>query len=624
MRYVLPGLMGVCLCVAVILFGAVELHYAVIVYALAGLAALIWAGRVFLAETVFWKPSPIHWPVLGFVAYCFLHYFLSPYEYPSRMELFQVCLYGLVYFIIANNVNRSRERTIVIFMLLVLGTAEAMYGIWQAYTRSEAVLHLTRPSGFNTRASGTYVCPNHLAGLLEMVVAFALARLALYQPPERDSIQTQVLSKVMLAYAVLAMLAGILFTLSRGGWFATTIGFLLFLVWGGGNRRFLSRRIGVAAAALCVFGLLLFTVPRAKHYVGLTLSSRQQEGAMGLRDTSLKGRTMLWGATWRMIKDYPVLGTGAGTWQWAHQKYRHPRMQFTADYAHNDILQMTSDYGVIGFALVAAALGCFFWQARRLMVHGVTSEHRCFTTGAIVAVCILLVHSWFDFNLHIPANALLFCAILGLVAGMQVPEGPWAARPLGKPLRYLLGVALLLVVVAGLYFVLPAARAVKYTEWGDQEKNMLNWDAATELFNEAIRYDPNYIRPRTKLGDIYMAQAQFRVGEERAAERRELGQKAVEHYKAAFQLNRSRGNILAKLANAYEMAGDIEQARKCFNEAIPLDPNNINIHSRLALFLRRRGEEKEALQVFELIAKLQASPFTDWNLWELRYGALPE
>src|SRR5688572_4045059 len=109
MRYVVPGLLGVCLCTAVILFGAVELHHALYVYGLAALLALIWAGKLFFGKTALWKPSPMHWPVLGFVLYTVIHYFFTPYEYLSRLELFQVCLYGLVYFWVANNINRGHD-----------------------------------------------------------------------------------------------------------------------------------------------------------------------------------------------------------------------------------------------------------------------------------------------------------------------------------------------------------------------------------------------------------------------------------------------------------------------------------------------------------------------------------
>jgi hypothetical protein len=38
------------------------------------------------------------------------------------------------------------------------------------------------------------------------------------------------------------------------------------------------------------------------------------------------------------------------------------------------------------------------------------------------------------------------------------------------------------------------------------------------------------------------------------------------------------------------------------------------------LFLRRRGEEKEARKVFERVARLKASWFTYWNLTDLSQG----
>ena len=620
MNYVVPGLLGVCLCAATILFGAVELHYSVLVFGLAMLLALIWAGKLFFARTAMWKPSPMHWPVLGFVVYTFIHYFLSPYEYLTRMELFQVCLFALIYFIAANNVNRGRERTIVISILLLLATLEAMYGIWQGFTQSDAVLNMVRPRAYSSRASGTYVCPNHLAGFLEMILGFALARLAIYQPPERDSIESQVLNKVMVGYALLAILAGILFSLSRGGWFSTIIGIIVFLVWNGVRYRFSWRPVAIGAAALCVFGLLLFSVPQARYHFGLMLTAKDPENATILRDTSLNGRTPMWAATWRIIQDNPIFGTGAGTWQWVHPKYRESYTPFHADYAHNDILQMTADYGVVGFALAAITLGCFFWQARRLTVESVTSEQRAFAVGAVVGISILLVHSWFDFNLHIPANGLLFCTILGLVAGMQVPEGPWSPKPMKPAVRYLLGCGLLIVIAVGAFFVWPAAQAVRYTELGNRKKDYLQWDEAIDYYERAIKYDPKYIRPRTKLGDIYFVQAKFRVGEDKEQERLELARKAVDNYKVAFQLNKARGDVLAKLASAYELAGELDSARTCFDTASNLDPYNLTIKGQYGLFLRKIGENKKAIEVLEVLERFKSTESSIINLWELRHG----
>lgn len=299
-------------------------------------------------------------------------------------------------------------------------------------------------------------------------------------------------------------------------------------------------------------------------------------------------------------------------------------MPFQADYAHNDFLQMTADYGVVGFALAAITLGCFFWQARRLTVESVTSEQRAFVVGAVIAISILVVHSWFDFNLHIPANGLLFCTILGLVAGMQIPEGPWSARPLKPVFRYLLGCGLLIAVAAGTVFVWPAAKAVHYTRMGNREKDYLQWDEAIDYYERAIACDPKYIRPHTKLGDIFIVQAHFRVGEEKRGERLELARKSVNHYQVAFDLNRSRGDVLAKLAGAHELAGDLQTARKCFEEASGLDPYNMTIKGQYGLFLRRIGDNKKAIEVLEVVERLNASQSTIINLAELRESVRQE
>lgn len=618
MRYVVPGLLGACLCTAVILFGAVELHHALYVYGLVALLALIWVGKLFFARTANWKPSPMHWPALGFVAYTVIHYFFSPYEYLSRMELFQVCLYGLVYFVVANNINRGQERTVVIGILLVLGTLEAMYGVWQGYTRHDYVLFASRPDGYLGRGSGTYVCPNHLAGLLEMILGFALARLALYRPSERESIERQLLSKVLIAYAVLAMLAGILFTLSRGGWASTAVGVLLFLVWGGLRTRGVLARIGVGVAALSVFGFLLFSVPKVRYYLTLNTLDSTQNQLVALKDATMSGRSLLWGATWNMIKDNPVFGTGAGTWQWVHQKYRDPQMQFTADYAHNDILQATSDYGLVGFLLIGATLACFYWHAGRLSIRGITPEHRCFSMGAVLAVSTLVVHSWFDFNLHIPANGLLFATILGMVAGMEIPDGPYGARPLRPALRYVLGAALVGVVALGATRVWSSAQAVRYTHLGDIEKDHLQWDDAIEYFYTAIDYDPKYIRARTKLADLYYTQATFRLGEDKVEERAKILRKCIKHYRVAHELNPLRSDVLLKLAGAYELAGEFESACKTFDDALAKDPNNGPLHFQYGLFLRRRGEDTRALQLFERSHKLQPNDSVYLNILDLR------
>ena len=97
-------------------------------------------------------------------------------------------------------------------------------------THSDAVWHLTKPSQYGNRATGTYFCPNHLAGFLEMVLPLGLAYLF--------AGRLNATFKVFLGYACLVISVGIGLTLSRGGVLATGVSVLVFLFWLLGHRKY--------------------------------------------------------------------------------------------------------------------------------------------------------------------------------------------------------------------------------------------------------------------------------------------------------------------------------------------------------------------------------------------------
>jgi len=104
-------------------------------YALALLLTLIWAGKLFGAKVVSWKHSPLHLAVVAFIAYAVARYFFSPLEYEARLDLIDICLCGLVYFIAASNFYRPRDRAWFIWALLALAIFEAVLGIFQFTTQ---------------------------------------------------------------------------------------------------------------------------------------------------------------------------------------------------------------------------------------------------------------------------------------------------------------------------------------------------------------------------------------------------------------------------------------------------------------------------------------------------------
>lgn len=84
------------------------------------------------------------------------------------------------------------------------------------------------------------------------------------------------------------------------------------------------------------------------------------------------------------------------------------------DHAHNDYLEVLAESGIIGGAsligLAFGGLGYLFvlWMKRKdYFVRGIVF-------GCMAGIVSLLLHSFVDFNLHIPANALYFVVLFAL------------------------------------------------------------------------------------------------------------------------------------------------------------------------------------------------------------------
>ncbi len=134
-----------------------------------------------------------------------------------------------------------------------------------------------------------------------------------------------------------------------------------------------------------------------------------------LSNLSLSTRYDVYENTLTMAKDFPLFGTGAGTFQYLYPKYKTLLSQSYYLHTENDYLELLSDTGLSGFMTVLIGFILFFkkiltrcWRSENPYVRGIT-------IGVVCSVVAILSHSLVDFNLHIPANALFFTIILGLI-----------------------------------------------------------------------------------------------------------------------------------------------------------------------------------------------------------------
>ncbi len=210
----------------------------------------------------------------------------------------------------------------------------------------------------------------------------------------------------------------------------------------------------------------------------------------------------------RIAHNYPVFGTGPGTFTFIHPRYQGSTFALKAVLTHDDYLNCLDDYGLVGFALaiffVAAVTLKFF---RPLDIDNRWQERVVAATG-FAAWLALLAHSWVDFNLHIPANARMLFALTGLALGRFKDEsaGQWLTLSLAWAGRGLGGAVIVLGLVYGALVVRMGASDIVYeTAFGVSDEVPVSESMAAA--RRALAFDPTNPQALTFLGDLWRYKA---------------------------------------------------------------------------------------------------------------------
>lgn len=300
---------------------------------------------------------------------------------------------------------------VVVWPLIAIATIEAGLGLWQYFVGT----------GEQVRW-GTYANHNHYAGFLEMTLPFAVmypvAVLRRARSRWHSPLPPSLAACGLWALAGM-MFVGIVHSFSRMGFIAALSSLFVMgtlalgtrqLDWVTGSRR----RRWVAAAMVATLALAGFVfLPPDK------LVQRFAE-LVSTDELTAGGRTHLWAETIPLIRAYVFFGCGLDGYETAFSKFKVSGVLVTDDFAHNDYLQLLAELGLVGF-LIAAALA---FSVVRLAVHGAVksadSEMRYFAVACAGALAAILLHSLADFNLYIPANAMLLAWIAGMTAGNRL------------------------------------------------------------------------------------------------------------------------------------------------------------------------------------------------------------
>src|SRR6266481_456851 len=369
-------------------------------------ATILWGVRLWLNPRPKLLWPPICWAVSAFAVYAVIRYLTADIEYVARQEVIHVLVYSALFFIILNNLYSQEKAQIIAITLVLLGMAISFYAIYQFLTDSDRVWQTF--ASYAHRASGTYISPNHLGGFLEMLVPLGLSMTVVSR--------LKPLLKVLLGYSVLVMAGGIAVTVSRGTWISTAAALVIFF-----GALFFHDKFRLPSFIL-LFVILMaggFFFPKTHIFQMRT----RQLFSNGKVDTDL--RLDLWRPAVKVWQENPWWGAGPAHFDFRFRKYRPENVQLQPERAHNDYLNALTDWGIVGLTIVMTGLALIFLGVIRTwrFVRGVPSDLEqkssnkfAFVVGGSAGLVAALVHSMVDFNMHIPANALIAVTLMALLS----------------------------------------------------------------------------------------------------------------------------------------------------------------------------------------------------------------
>ena len=401
---------GICLLIAfaVLAFGGAEPWGEAILEIGAAVLLLLWGETVIRRGQLEIQWNWLYIPVLGLAGFALAQAMLglSVYPYATKMELLRWDAYIILCFLAVESFRTERELKSFAWFLVSLGFIVSLFGIIQYLTFNGKLYWFVVPDQ-NGGAFGPFVYHNHFAGFVELVAPFGLALIFSGRVPKG---QLPALSLFTIVPIAALVLSG-----SRGGItsFLLEVALLTLLL---GVRKERGKRLLKAASLLIVTGVLL-------AWLGIGSTVQRFEQLFG-SDGPANGRLSLSRDAWQIFVHHPWIGTGLGTFETAYPRYASFYDGLRLDHAHNDYFELLASTGLIGGVFGLAFVAVLFWFGYANLRSAQNPGGRAFYGSALAACAGILLHSFVDFNLHLPSNALLFLIYAGLATSCRPAPQP--------------------------------------------------------------------------------------------------------------------------------------------------------------------------------------------------------
>ena len=427
-RHTLPSRFAfLVICIAIVLsalaYGTVH-YWALALFNLGALTVLVlWMLDAWNLGTLRVSRNLLQLPLLGVLLLGLIQLLplsgtLSLDPYSTRLVLVQLATLLIYFAATLVFIDTPHRLHLMVRTIMIFGFVLAIFGLTQSFTSPTKVYWVRELS--QSTAFGPFINRHHFAGYMELTIALPLGLLFAGVVDKQK--------RVLYLFVAGLMGVALVMTTSRGGIISLVaeIAFLAIVtaIWRTQSERRRTKssplksvaiRAGMAGALLVglFFGVLMlggeFSIYRFIDSVNT--------------DDPTTGRAHFWAVTLDIIKAHPYVGTGLGAFGVIYTRYDSRNGLFRLEQAHNDYLQVLSDAGIIGAVLAFSFVALLFWKAIS-RARSKDDFRRGVALAALSGCFAVLVHSFFDFTLHTPSNALLFLVMAALATLNGRVEAP--------------------------------------------------------------------------------------------------------------------------------------------------------------------------------------------------------
>jgi len=620
------------------------------------LALMFWGLKLISREEIRFTSTPLKFPILSFIAICFLSLIWSNSFFTSLKELPLFLAGPLLYFIITNNISNERQINRILDILLIVGGLFGIYGIFQykGIDFSFWARNVGRLQVFGLFGNVNYFA-EYLIVPLPIAVSLFLA--------SRNKFK-----KILLLIAILAIGTSLIVTFTRGSYLSFGVSlifmFFLFLISRGKNFIKNNKKIFIIILVVIIIITFLFIVPTTLNKSSTVISKIKSRISVTqlTQDSSYNRRIAIWKFTGMMIKDHPLLGSGIGTYKYNTLRYQaeffaqgENRSLYPhgfADKAHNEYLQLWAELGIIG-------LGIFIWLILSYFSYGLKILRKIkdeYKQGIIIglmgAVVAVLVDGVFGFPLHLPATIILFWITLGLTIALGETEKE-EKKPeimldsfnqknkkerekqdykirkdnMQSYITRFTPILYILIIFLTIFLCITVSRpfvARIYWYYANKEIEKENWDKAIKTYEEALKWDPYLGEIYYDIGKILQNRELYGIAKkylEKAAKYIDLPglpldlaviylkngmlEEAAIKLKQAISYQSDEKSMLplySELGNTYLQLERYKPAEIAFKNALKINPDFVNAHYGLAgAYLKQNLSDKALIELQKVI-----------------------